>query len=121
MPTGESPTPEPPRPSLAELAQQLVDDTTAFVRAEVALYRAQAGRKALSAGIAVGLLGGALVLAQGAVFALLVGLIIVLAPSLGTGWAIVVVVMSAILIAAILAKVGIDRFIALLEPAGRDQ
>ena len=104
------------RPPIAALFQQLIDDATAFVRAEVALYRAQAGQKALSAGIAVGLIGGAIMLVQGAVVALLVGLMLALAAKLGIGWAIAVTVVGSILVAALLIKLGIDRIAALIEP-----
>ena len=46
-------------PSMGALFEQLVEQTTALVRAEVALAKAQAVRKAKHLGIAVGMMCGA--------------------------------------------------------------
>lgn len=103
------------RPTIGELFTRLTDDATSYVRAEVALYRAQAGQKALSAGLIAGLFGGALLLAQGAVIALLVGLIMALAATVGIWWAISVVVGATFVVAGVLIKLGLNRVTALLE------
>lgn len=104
------------RPTIGELFSRLTDDATAFVRAEVALYRAQAGQKALSAGVIVALFGGALLLAQGAIIALLVGLLIAAAPVLGIWWSLLLVVLGTLAVAGVLVKLGLNRVTALLEP-----
>lgn len=103
------------RPTIGELFKRLTDEATSYVRAEVALYRAQAGQKALSAGLIAGLFGGALLLAQGAVIALLVGLIMALAATVGIWWAISVVVGATFVVAGALIKLGLNRVTALLE------
>lgn len=98
---------DPDRPPIGALFGQLVEHGEAFVRAEVALYRAQAGQKLLSARTAAILFVAALTILQGALIALIIGLMIALAPALGTGWAILAVVGGAAVIAALLAWAGV--------------
>lgn len=100
---------------------RLVDEGEDFIRAEVQLYRAQAARKALSAGLIAGLFGGGVMLAQAATVALLVGIILAIAPRFGFGWATAIVVGAAVVIAAILFKLGIDRVSALIRPDHDDE
>ncbi|MBA3895656.1 MAG: phage holin family protein [Sphingomonadaceae bacterium] len=107
--------PEPPRPTLPELLARVVDEGEDFIRAEVGLYRAQAGRKLLDARWAVALLGGAIVLAQGATIALLVGLIMALTPRIGPAWATLVVIGVTLAIVALLVKVGLTRLSEVLK------
>ncbi len=106
------------RPGIGDLFSQLVDDTSAFIRAEITLYRARVGRQALSAGIVVALFGGAIVLLQGATIALLVGLIMALAPRVGIGWSITIVVLGAVALATGMARLGVGRVTRLIGSKG---
>ena len=104
------------RPTIGELFTQLVDGGRGLFQAEVALYRIEAGRRSLSAGWAAGLLVGALTLAQGALIALLVGLIMVLAPALGTGWAVASVTVGAVALAGLLGWLGMRQISRAIDP-----
>ena len=90
------------RPSFGDLLGQLVADGEAFVRAEVELYRAQLGRKAVAARSIVILLLVAMTLAMGAVVASIVGLIFALGPVIGRWWALVVVICGTLALAGAL-------------------
>ena len=107
------------RPTIGELFTQLVDGGRGLFQAEVALYRIEAGRRSLSAGRAAGLLIGALTLAQGALIAFLVGLIMVLAPALGTGWAVIIVTVGAVVLAGLLAWLGVRQISRVIDPDGK--
>jgi len=107
---------EAARPTIADLFSRLAEQAGALARAEFSVYRAEAGRHALAAGVAAGLIAAAIVLAQGALVALLVGLIVLLAESLGTGWAIVAVVGGALLVAALMGWFGVRRVRAIIDP-----
>jgi hypothetical protein len=104
------------RPALGELFARLVDELRAMVDAEIALYRAEAIKRGLTAGVAAGLMIGALTLAQGALIATLVGLILWLAPVIGTGFSIVAVVSAALVIAALLAWLGFRQIGRMVDP-----
>jgi hypothetical protein len=104
------------RPTIAELFERLAHDLQALFRAEFALYRAEAARRALSAGWAVGLIIAAVTLAQGALIALLVGLILLLAPVVGTGWAIVAVTTGALGLAGVLTWFGWRNANRMIDP-----
>lgn len=103
------------RASIGDLLGRLVADITAFVQAELALYRAQAGQKAVAAGWSLGLFIVAIALVQGATIALLVGLVLALAPHLGIAWAIAIVVFGSVALAAVLAKIGSVRLSKLMK------
>lgn len=104
------------RPAIGELFTRLVDAGRGLLKAEVALYRVEAGRRSLSAGWAAGLLIGALTLVQGALIALLVGLIMVLAPIIGTGWAVTLVTVAAIALACLLGWLGVRQISHAIDP-----
>ena len=104
------------RPTIGELFTQLVDGGRGLLKAEIALYRIEAGRRSLSAGWAAGLLIGALTLVQGALIALLVGLMMVLAPVLGTGWAVAIVTVGAVALAALLGWLGVRQIARVIDP-----
>jgi hypothetical protein len=104
------------RASIGELLSRLVEELRAWFEAEFAVYRAEATRRSLSAGVAAGLLIGALALAQGALVALLVGLIILIAPDTGTGYAIVIVVGITLLLVALLAWLGVRQIAKIIDP-----
>lgn len=104
------------RPSISDLVHRLVAQGGAFVKAELALYRAQAGQKAASAGVVAGLIGGGVMLAQAAVVALLVGILFAIAVSLGFLWATLIVVVIAFAVVALLFKLAFDRVNAMVKP-----
>lgn len=105
-----------PRPTLAQLFGRLVDDGEDFIRAEVGLYRAQAGAKLLDARWIAAAFGAAILLGQGVLIASLVGLILALAPRLGPGWATLIVVGITLAAIALLIRIGVRRLKALLNP-----
>lgn len=84
------------------LIVRLVEDGKAYVGAEIGLYRALMAERARDAGFAAGFALAAVLIAQAAMFALLVGLMLVLAPMIGRGWATVVVVFAALALAGLL-------------------
>ncbi|WP_293879937.1 phage holin family protein [Sphingomonas sp.] len=107
---------EPSRPSLGALFSRLIEEGEAFIRAEVSLYRAQATRKAFSAGLVVGLVGAAIMLTQALLVAILVGLILILAPRLGMGWAVLSVTVSTVILIIVCVMIGRARVATLLKP-----
>jgi Putative Actinobacterial Holin-X, holin superfamily III len=96
-------------PGIAALLSQLSGDARAFARAEANYLKAQAGERAAYAVPALAMLGVGLTLAAGSLIALLVGLIMVLAPLIGAGLATATVVGGAILIALLLLWAGSSR------------
>lgn len=87
---------------IGQLFSQLVDDGKRYARAEVELYKAKAQEKAEPIKWAAILGGTAVVLALSAVTALLVGLIITLAPRTGPFGATLIVVLVTFAIAGLL-------------------
>lgn len=97
------------RPPLRILLRQLGDDATAFVKAQAALYKAIATDKAIAAGWVVGFVIVAITLLQGALVAVLVGLVLAFAPVLGIGWSIAAVALAAIVLAALFAALAVRK------------
>lgn len=94
---------------MAALLSKLSGDAAAFARAEVNYLRAQAGERAVYALPAFAMLGIGFALAGGSLIALLVGLIILLTPAIGAGYATIAVVGGAILLALLLLWAGTRR------------
>lgn len=94
------------RQSLPDLFTELVDDGRDWLNAEIAVYRAEARRRFIIAGIGVGLMTLAAALVAGTLVALLVGVVFALAPVLGAGWATALVIAVALVLAAISAQAG---------------
>ena len=92
--------------SLPDLFVELIDDGRDWLNAEIAVYRAEARRRLIIAGIGIGLMTLAAALVAGTLVALLVGVVFALGPILGAGWATAIVVAVALLIAAIAAQAG---------------
>lgn len=111
----------PLRPTLTELFRRLLADTEAYIRAEATLYRAQAGRKILSAGVVAALLGAAILLAQAATVALLIGILLSLAPYIGIGWATAGVVLVSFAVVGVLMKIAVVRIDGLIAPKDNDE
>lgn len=100
------PVEEEARQSLPDLLVELADDGRDWLNAEIAVYRAEARRRLIIAGIGLGLLTLSAALVAGTLVALLVGVVFALAPVLGAGWATTIVIVVALVIAAIAALAG---------------
>lgn len=94
------------RQSLPDLFAELVDDSRDWLSAEVAVYRAEARRRLIIAGIGLGLLTLAAALVAGTLVALLIGIMFALTPVVGAGWATAIVIGVALIVAAISAQAG---------------
>lgn len=106
----------PVRPSLGMLLARLAEQVRALIRAEISLYRAEAAWRAVSLGWAAGFAFGALALLQALTVALLVGLILALAPLWGIGWAVAAVTLGGLALAALLAWLAYRKIASALEP-----
>jgi Putative Actinobacterial Holin-X, holin superfamily III len=100
------PVEEEARQSLPDLFAELADDGRDWLNAEIAVYRAEARRRLIIAGIGLGLMTLAAALVAGTLVALLVGVVFALVPVMGAGWATALVIGVALLIAAIAAQAG---------------
>ena len=111
----QGPERAPDDDSIAALFARLIADAENFVRAEFNLYRASLFARLTQArgGIVMILVG--FLLLQSAMIALLVGLIVILRPSLGAIGATATVVGSAVVIAGVLAKLAIGRLLKATE------
>lgn len=120
----ESPTMQPStdaEESIVALFSRLVDDAETFVRAEIRLYRANLFERLTEARTAIIMILTAFLLAQSAIIALLVGLVVILRPILGAVGATAVVVVGAIAVAGLLAWLAIDKFRRVTEVNGKTQ
>jgi VIT1/CCC1 family predicted Fe2+/Mn2+ transporter len=97
------------RPTIGDLLSELANDTRAFANAEIQRYRAHGRRAAAAAFIVLVLFFAAVSLLQGAVVAMLTGLILWFQPMIGTGWAIIVVVVGTIVIGLVLGRASLIR------------
>lgn len=95
--------------SIVALFTRLVDDAERFVRAELRLYRASLFSRLADARVAIVMLLTSFLIAQSAIIALLVGLVIILRPSLGAAGATAAVVGGGVATAALLAWLAIDK------------
>lgn len=95
--------------SFVTLFTRLVDNAEGFVRAELRLYRANLFNRLAEARSGIFLALAALLLAQSAVIALLVGLVVILRRPLGATGATLTVVGGAIAIAALLGWLALGR------------
>lgn len=119
-------SPAAPRPveadeSIVALFSRLVDDAETFVRAEIRLYRANLFARLTEARTAIIMILTAFLLAQSAIIALLVGLVVILRPILGAVGATATVVVSAITIAGLLAWLAIDKISRVTEINSKTQ
>jgi Putative Actinobacterial Holin-X, holin superfamily III len=95
-----SPDPEIP-PPISDLLRQLVGDIIAWFDAEREVYGVQARITRRAAGWIAGLAFGAVVIAQGAMIALVVGMLMTLSPIIGSGWATLVILAFCSLLAGV--------------------
>lgn len=90
------------------LISRLVDDAKAFVRAEIAVYRAQALKLVADYQTAAILCVVALILANAAIVALLVGIIMSIAQALGPIWATVITIGGTFALCGVLVWVALS-------------
>jgi hypothetical protein len=95
--------------SIGALISRLIDDAERFVRAEVRLYRAQLFNRIGQARTPILLGAIAFLLAQSAIIATVVGLVLILRRPLGPVGATLVVGVGALLIAGLLLRIAIGR------------
>jgi hypothetical protein len=95
--------------SIAALFSRLIDDAERFVRAEIRLYRAQFLSRVGEARTAILLGVVALLLAQSAVIATVLGLLLILRRPLGEIGATIIVVVISLGIAALLVRIAIAK------------
>jgi Putative Actinobacterial Holin-X, holin superfamily III len=81
-------------PSFGELFRQLLDDVYGYVDAERSVYSLQARISRRAAGWVAIFALGAIVMAQGAMIGLVVGLLLTLVPMFGSGWATLIIVLG---------------------------
>lgn len=103
---------------LGTVVSRVVADAKAYASAEVTLWKTVVSTRGSQAGIAAGLAVGAVVIALSAVTALLVGAILSLRPIMGPGWATLLVVIVALALAGILAKLALAGFKRVVAPLG---
>ena len=101
--------------SIARLFARLIDDAERFVRAEIRLYRAEFLSRVGEARIAIVLGVVALLLAQSAIIAMVLGLLLILRHPLGEVGATIVVVIVALGIAALLVRIAIAKVQKITE------
>ena len=107
--------PQGERPSIVALFGQLSDDATSFVKAEADYVRAQVGERTTFAKPALALIGAGIALFFGLTMAAPVGLMLVLVPLIGPGWAFGSVMLGGALFAYLSLKFGTRRFKAALK------
>ena len=108
----DTPTPEKGTDpgSIGHLFSRLIDDAERFVRAEVNLYRAQAFARIGEAKVALLLGATAFLLAQSALIAMLVGLVLVVRMQVhSAAWATVIVVGGALVVAGIMVAIAVAK------------
>ncbi|OSZ66519.1 hypothetical protein CAP40_11635 [Sphingomonas sp. IBVSS2] len=94
--------PQPDEKGIGELLQQLVEDGRAYADAELGYYRTLLRAKLRDAREMLWMGAVALVLAQAAAVALVVGLVLTLAPLVGPGLATLIVVLAFLAIAGLM-------------------
>lgn len=99
--------------SIGTLIGRLVEDGKGYARAEIGYYRTLAASKLGEAKLGLTLGAAALVVALCSVTALLVGLILSLAPLVGPGWATLIVILAALALSALLGWLAYKRILRL--------
>lgn len=101
--------PDTQEESIGVLIGRLVEDGKSYARAEIGYYRTLAASKFAEARLGLIFGATALVIALCSVTALLVGLILALAPLVGPGWATLIVILAALALAALLGWLAWQR------------
>lgn len=107
---------EPPKPTIGKLVEQLTEQTTRLIRAEIALAKQELTTKATHAGIAIGLFVGAGILALYALGWLLFSAYAGLAEAMPEWLAALVLGVVLLIIIAIMALVGKSKLQKGLPP-----
>jgi hypothetical protein len=107
------------RPGIAQLVGQLADDTRAFASAELAYLKAQAGERAGYAVPGLIAIAAAATLGMAAIIAVIIGIILALAPVVGTGWAVLIVAVGALTVAGLTGWWGAVRLRKATKPRER--
>ncbi|MEP9360655.1 phage holin family protein [Sphingomonas sp. KR3-1] len=94
--------PEPDEKSIGDLFQQLVEDGRGYAEAEIGYYRTLFRSKLRDARTMLWMGGVALALAFSAAVALVVGLVLTLAPVVGPGFATLIVVVAFLAISGLM-------------------
>lgn len=102
------------------LLRRLADDVRNVVRAEVRVRKARAYDLLRRSRSAILLLIIALLAVQGAVVALMVGLVLQLTPLVGAAWAGVIVMAAVLLIAGLLAWAALRQFTGSNTPPAEE-
>jgi uncharacterized membrane protein YqjE len=105
---GSTPPADRP-PSMGRLVEQLSEQATRLVRAEIALAKAELAEKAKRSGVGIGLLGAALVVVLYAVGVLIWSAIIGLAEAWPLWLSALVVGVAMVLFAAALVLIGVRQ------------
>ncbi len=105
-----------PKAGIRDVVTQLVDDTRNFAEAEFAYLKANVGERAHYAIPALVMLGIATALSAGAVIALVIGLMFLLAPYISLIGAIIFVTALASVTAWVLFRAGSNRLKNTLKP-----
>jgi len=93
-----------PEDGIGDLFGRLVEDGKGYARAELGYYQTLVRSKLRDARAMLWMGAAALALAQAAMVALVVGLVLTLAPRVGPGWATLIVVVGISAVAAIMAR-----------------
>jgi len=101
--------------SIARLFSRLIDDAERFVRAEIRLYRAEFLSRVGEARVAIVLGVVALLLAQSAIIAMVLGLLLILRHPVGEVWATIIVVIVSLAIAALLIQIAVTKVRRIIE------
>jgi len=101
--------------SIATLFRRLSADARDVASSEIALVKARVAERVVAFRLAAVLLVIALLLTLATLSALLVGLILTIAPSLGPGWATLIVIGGSIIVIALLSSVALARIKAAMR------
>lgn len=108
-----------PDDTIVALFTRLVDNAETFVRAEIRLYRANVFSRLSDARTAIIMLLASFLIAQSAIIALLVGLVVILRPALGGVGATATVVIGGVSVAGLLAGLAINKIRQLTDIKGK--
>lgn len=97
-------SPQPEEPSVGELFSQLVDDGKGYAQAELLYYKTLVRSKLRDGRASLWMGAVAIGLANAAIIALIVGLVLTLSPYVGPGYATLIVVLVAGGAAGIMAR-----------------
>lgn len=105
--------------SIGTLLGRVPQDLRAVVTTQIAVYKIEATRRGQSVGIGVGFFVLAILMFEATLAALLVGLIMLLSSALGTGWAVLIVVVLALVLTAVVARIGLGYVKLATNPDGK--